>query len=129
MIGDASNPPVAGTIATTGLIFMHLGGHQQERNTILRYPLHMVAALIPISTGGLPVPSLFAPSDQAGMRFLEFFTVHIRNRNTRRAYYNAGRQFKPMVRSARTGRFAPSVAGTRGRVYRRAAADAVAAIG
>jgi site-specific recombinase XerD len=53
----------------------------------------MATDLIPFRVGGLPVPALFAPSDQAGMRFIEFFTANIRNRNTRRAYYNAARRF------------------------------------
>jgi site-specific recombinase XerD len=37
----------------------------------------------------LPVPVLFAGTEHAGMRFLEFFTVNIRNPNTRRAYHGA----------------------------------------
>ncbi len=37
-----------------------------------------------------PVPALIAASgDQAGRRFLEFFTVNIRNKNTRKAYFRA----------------------------------------
>jgi site-specific recombinase XerD len=35
---------------------------------------------------GIPVPPLFAPDGRAALRFVEFFTVHIRNPNTRRAY-------------------------------------------
>jgi site-specific recombinase XerD len=39
------------------------------------------------------VPALFAPSDSAAKRFLEFFAAHIRNANTRRAYLRAVREF------------------------------------
>lgn len=45
--------------------------------------------LIAVGGGGANVPVLFAPSEQAGMRFIEFFTAHIRNPNTRRAYFRA----------------------------------------
>ena len=38
-------------------------------------------------------PALFAPSEQAERRFWEFFTAHIRNRNTRLAYLSAVRRF------------------------------------
>lgn len=43
--------------------------------------------------GQHPVPALFASTNYAGMRFIEFFTANIRNPNTRRAYYNATCQF------------------------------------
>jgi integrase/recombinase XerD len=53
-----------------------------------------VAELIPLESGPeLAVPALFAASDHAGMRFIEFFTANIRNPNTRRAYYNATCRF------------------------------------
>ena len=39
------------------------------------------------------LPALFLPSPKASMRFWEFFTVNIRNRNTRRAYYKAACRF------------------------------------
>jgi site-specific recombinase XerD len=49
--------------------------------------------LVPI-TSPLPVPALIAASgDQAGTRFLEFFAANIRNKNTRRAYAQATREF------------------------------------
>jgi site-specific recombinase XerD len=38
-------------------------------------------------------PALFLPDKEAGERFFCFFTAHIRNRNTRRAYYKAACQF------------------------------------
>ena len=38
-------------------------------------------------------PALFAPSERAERRFWEFFTAHIRNRNTRLAYIAAVRRF------------------------------------
>jgi hypothetical protein len=31
-------------------------------------------------------PTVFLPDEEAGERFFAFFTAHIRNRNTRRAY-------------------------------------------
>jgi integrase/recombinase XerD len=43
---------------------------------------------------GLLLPALIAlAGDQAGRRFVEFFTAHIRNTNTRRAYARAIAQF------------------------------------
>jgi integrase/recombinase XerD len=42
----------------------------------------------------VPLPALISDaSDQARWRFIEFFTATIRNRHTRRAYYNAVTQF------------------------------------
>ena len=53
-----------------------------------------VTGLIPRKNGSqLPVPALFAACEQAGMRFVEFFTANIRNPNTRGAYYNAACRF------------------------------------
>ena len=39
------------------------------------------------------LPALFTPSEMAAKRFWEFFTVTIRNRNTRRAYFDAVSRF------------------------------------
>jgi site-specific recombinase XerD len=39
------------------------------------------------------VPALFAPDAAAAKRFIEFFTAHIRNPNTRRAYARAAMDF------------------------------------
>ena len=39
------------------------------------------------------LPSLFAPTADAGKRFVEFFTANIRNPNTRRAYARAVVEF------------------------------------
>ena len=39
-------------------------------------------------TAGLTIPSIFTPHARASERFWEFFTVNIRNRNTRQAYYH-----------------------------------------
>jgi hypothetical protein len=40
-----------------------------------------------ILSGNVPaLPALFAPSPDAGKRFIEFFTANIRNPNTRKAY-------------------------------------------
>jgi site-specific recombinase XerD len=39
------------------------------------------------------IPALFLPSEKAVEHFFDFFTSNIRNKNTRRAYYNAGCRF------------------------------------
>lgn len=38
-------------------------------------------------------PTIFLPDEKPGERFFGFFTAHIRNRNTRRAYYKAACRF------------------------------------
>ena len=38
-------------------------------------------------------PAVFLPDEKTGERFFGFFTAHIRNRNTRRAYYRAACRF------------------------------------
>jgi site-specific recombinase XerD len=49
--------------------------------------------LVPVPHGLTTVaggpPALFMPDAKAAERFFEFFTAHIRNKNTRRAYYQA----------------------------------------
>jgi hypothetical protein len=35
------------------------------------------------------LPALFLPDEKTAERFFGFFTAHIENRNTRRAYYKA----------------------------------------
>src|SRR3954466_8803914 len=50
------------------------------------------ASLIPATAAGgdlQPLPSLFLPSLAARQRFIEYFTAHIRNPNTRKAYFRA----------------------------------------
>jgi site-specific recombinase XerD len=49
----------------------------------------------PRALAGLAVnpPAVFLPDEKAGERFFGFFTAHIRNRNTRRAYYKAACRF------------------------------------
>jgi hypothetical protein len=39
------------------------------------------------------LPAVFLPDERAGERFFGFFTAHIRNRNTRRAYYRSACRF------------------------------------
>src|SRR2546421_12140461 len=39
------------------------------------------------------LPALFAPDARAAERFVEFFTAHIRNPHTRRAYFRAAQAF------------------------------------
>src|SRR4051794_9589741 len=48
----------------------------------------------PTRTGlAAKLPAVFLPSEKAGERFFGFFTAHIRNKNTRRAYYKAACRF------------------------------------
>ena len=55
----------------------------------------MSTALIPVNVPravaelSVKVPALFVPNAKAAERFFDFFTSNIRNKNTRRAYYNA----------------------------------------
>ena len=39
------------------------------------------------------LPAVFLADEKTGERFFGFFTAHIRNRNTRRAYYKAACRF------------------------------------
>ena len=50
-------------------------------------------ALIPVAGGQFALPALFAPDDTTVKRTLEFFTAHIRNPHTRRAYARAAAGF------------------------------------
>ena len=47
----------------------------------------------PPTTPRTTTPALFSPSEHAERRFWEFFTAHVRNRNTRLAYLAAVRRF------------------------------------
>lgn len=49
----------------------------------------------PRSLAGLAAkpPAVFLPNEKTTERFFGFFTAHIRNRNTRRAYYKAACRF------------------------------------
>jgi len=53
-------------------------------------PVNIPHTLAALSTR---IPALFLPNAKAAERFFDFFTSHIRNTNTRRAYYNAVCQF------------------------------------
>ena len=46
-----------------------------------------------VGAGHGNVPKIFLSSPDAGKRFWEFFTAHIRNRNTRKAYFVVAAQF------------------------------------
>jgi site-specific recombinase XerD len=52
-----------------------------------------MSQLIEVPTPYSQFPALFTPNTEAAKRTLEFFTAHIRNPNTRRAYSNAAREF------------------------------------
>src|SRR3954469_19523035 len=45
------------------------------------------------ASAGVELPGLFLRSRDSGKRFWEFFTVNIRNKNTRKAYFIAVTQF------------------------------------
>ena len=45
------------------------------------------------------LPVLFTVSEKAAKGFIDFFTATIRNRNTRRAYFNAAELFSEWCRS------------------------------
>jgi hypothetical protein len=55
----------------------------------------IIAFKEPRALAGLAVkpPAVFLPNEKAGERFFGFFTVHIRNKNTGRAYYKAACRF------------------------------------
>jgi site-specific recombinase XerD len=57
--------------------------------------MNLIPVKEPRSLAGLAVnpPAVFLPDEKAGERFFGFFTAHIRNRNTRRAYYKAACRF------------------------------------
>jgi len=61
-----------------------------------------VTALVPATpSADLHLPSLIAGAgDRAALRFLEFFTVNIRNRNTRGGLCAGGWRFLALVRRA-----------------------------
>jgi hypothetical protein len=63
-----------------------------------------------LATVTAKLPVLFLPEPKASERFWEFFTANIRNKNTRRAYYESrglddlarvGEHFKPGARKSR----------------------------
>ncbi len=55
----------------------------------------VIAFKEPPSLAGMAVklPAVFLPDEKTGERFFGFFTAHIRNRDTRRAYYKAACRF------------------------------------
>jgi integrase/recombinase XerD len=73
-------------------------------------PMPSSQAIIPflpsISPAGGTLPALFEASPDAGRRFLEFFTVNIRNAHTRRAYFKAIETFAAWCDSRGLARFA-----------------------
>ncbi len=52
----------------------------------------MSTEIIPAATTSV-LPALFAPTQRAARRVVEFFTAHVNNDHTRRAYLNATRRF------------------------------------
>jgi len=52
-----------------------------------------ISELANLTAGDGSPPTLFFKEARAAERFFDFFTANIRNRNTRRAYYNAACRF------------------------------------
>jgi hypothetical protein len=67
------------------------------------------------SSSSLP-PSIFTARPEARSRLRDFFSSHIRNPNTRRAYMEAVRQFSNFCAEHGIVDLAPGRAGARGRV-------------
>lgn len=61
----------------------------------------LVQSLPAVQVSGATLPALFAPTPQAASRFAEFFTAHIRNPNTRRAYLKAAADFSVWLQDLR----------------------------
>jgi site-specific recombinase XerD len=53
----------------------------------------MEIEIVPVVSGSASLPSIFLARPEARKRMRDFFSSHIRNRNTRRAYLEAVRQF------------------------------------
>ncbi len=53
-----------------------------------------MSSLALVRPGALPLPALFQTMPERGRRFWEFFTVNIRNPNSRRAYFKAVEGFR-----------------------------------
>lgn len=53
----------------------------------------MTLAVVGVKSGSLGLPALFVPDQRAARRFVEFFTAHIRNGNTRKAYTRSAAEF------------------------------------
>ena len=64
-----------------------------ERSEDLPAALHAATALPVERSGTGRGPALVAPDPRAGRRVLEFFTAHIRNPHTRKAYARAAAGF------------------------------------
>jgi site-specific recombinase XerD len=56
-----------------------------------------------VSPAPAVLPALFAPTPTASKRFWEFFTTQISNDNTRKAYFNAVRNFSAWCQSRKIG--------------------------
>ncbi|MBI5721432.1 MAG: tyrosine-type recombinase/integrase [Burkholderiales bacterium] len=53
----------------------------------------MEGTSVAVHSYGLDLPALYAPDARAQQRFVEFFTAHIRNPNTRKVYARAAAEF------------------------------------
>ncbi len=57
-------------------------------------------------SGIAKLPALFTPDEKTSERFFGFFTSHIRNKNTRRAYYQAACRFEEWLQGREVARLA-----------------------
>jgi hypothetical protein len=72
------------------------------------------------------LPALIAKAeDRAALRFVEFFTVNIRNKNTRAAYARAAADFLHWCEGQGLSGVRACSAVARGRVHRTAASEAL----
>jgi integrase/recombinase XerD len=74
--------------AASNALFQSL---DEEEGGVMARRIGGQVSLAPARSNG--VPAVFAPTPAAVRRVIEFFTVHIRNPHTRRAYLEAIRQF------------------------------------
>ena len=75
-------------------------GYFADRDRLEREAAHMIETgivSIPVADGSSRLPALFQALPEGGRRFWEFFTVNIRNPNTRRAYFKSRRKVCRMV--------------------------------
>ena len=80
------------------------------------------APTLPVApTGPDPLPALYAPDPRAACRVVEFFTAHIRNSHTRKAYAETAAGFADWCHSV--GLHRPQGAETRSGVDKRGCRD------
>ena len=74
-------------------VLYHSYSTPAEPSEELPAPLHAATALPVARTRAGQLPALYAPDPRAARRVLKFFTAHIRNPHTRKAYARAADGF------------------------------------